>query len=292
MNKNYNKLIKEAQEANHSRDAQYLENHHILPRSLGGNDTPDNMVLLTAYEHFMAHYELFKSYDESQWQHEPMMRALLMMGCISPDHADRYVEAEKYQEAREAYAEFMRGDGNPMKNPESRQKVSETIKGSRMMFNPKSGIVKQIMKNNIQLFLKTGWEFGMPGHSEKVSGVNNGMHSNNRNTVWVCDGKSEKNIEDSELRKYIQLGWVHGRLKSPKQSKSKMAKNNPMYGKSPSKKHSKSLSSAARGKKNMYNPKDYTQTGRFIDNEIEEKLSMGWEFGFVTKKMLGAEAPK
>ena len=33
----------------------YLEKHHILPRSLGGSDNKDNLVELTAKEHFIVH---------------------------------------------------------------------------------------------------------------------------------------------------------------------------------------------------------------------------------------------
>jgi len=31
----------------------YIERHHILPRSLGGDDTDGNVVALTAKEHFI-----------------------------------------------------------------------------------------------------------------------------------------------------------------------------------------------------------------------------------------------
>lgn len=38
----------------------YYEKHHIIPKSLGGNDDTDNVVLLTAREHFIAHILLPK----------------------------------------------------------------------------------------------------------------------------------------------------------------------------------------------------------------------------------------
>ena len=41
-------------------DGKYYEKHHIKPRSLGGNDSEDNLVLLTAREHYLAHYLLWK----------------------------------------------------------------------------------------------------------------------------------------------------------------------------------------------------------------------------------------
>lgn len=36
------------------------ERHHIIPRSLGGTDDPDNIVRLTAREHILAHWALTK----------------------------------------------------------------------------------------------------------------------------------------------------------------------------------------------------------------------------------------
>ena len=33
----------------------YIEKHHIIPRSLGGNNSKNNIVSLTAREHFICH---------------------------------------------------------------------------------------------------------------------------------------------------------------------------------------------------------------------------------------------
>ena len=38
----------------------YSETHHIIPRSLQGNDEQNNLVKLTAREHFIAHWLLTK----------------------------------------------------------------------------------------------------------------------------------------------------------------------------------------------------------------------------------------
>ena len=38
----------------------YTERHHIIPRSLGGQDTIENLVSLTAREHFICHLLLVK----------------------------------------------------------------------------------------------------------------------------------------------------------------------------------------------------------------------------------------
>jgi hypothetical protein len=38
----------------------YTEKHHIIPKSLGGNDDISNIVSLTARQHFVCHWLLTK----------------------------------------------------------------------------------------------------------------------------------------------------------------------------------------------------------------------------------------
>lgn len=42
----------------------YFEKHHILPRCLNGDDSKENLVLLTAREHYIAHILLWKIYPK------------------------------------------------------------------------------------------------------------------------------------------------------------------------------------------------------------------------------------
>lgn len=42
----------------------YAEKHHIIPKSEGGLDEPDNLVNLTAREHYVAHLLLAKIYKD------------------------------------------------------------------------------------------------------------------------------------------------------------------------------------------------------------------------------------
>lgn len=45
----------------------YYERHHILPTCMGGGDEPENLVYLTAEDHFMAHLLLAKAYGGKLW---------------------------------------------------------------------------------------------------------------------------------------------------------------------------------------------------------------------------------
>lgn len=58
----YFKIIHNAKLRNKSnlKKLENMENHHIIPSSLGGNNEPENMILLTAKEHFICHLLLRK----------------------------------------------------------------------------------------------------------------------------------------------------------------------------------------------------------------------------------------
>ena len=45
-------------------DKGYYEVHHILPRSKGGKDDKENLVLLTMQEHIICHVLLYLAYPE------------------------------------------------------------------------------------------------------------------------------------------------------------------------------------------------------------------------------------
>lgn len=55
----YYNIIYKAQSRDESRSG-YFEKHHIIPKSLGGADNLDNLVKLTAREHFVCHLLLVK----------------------------------------------------------------------------------------------------------------------------------------------------------------------------------------------------------------------------------------
>lgn len=73
----YNNLIIKRQTV--LLENQYTENHHIIPKCLGGSNEKNNLVKLTPEEHFLAHQLLVKIYPE----HKGLKYALYLM-TISP----------------------------------------------------------------------------------------------------------------------------------------------------------------------------------------------------------------
>lgn len=59
----YDKLVETRKQRNWKPG---LEIHHIVPKSLGGNDDKDNLVNFTPREHFLAHWLLWKIHRNRQ----------------------------------------------------------------------------------------------------------------------------------------------------------------------------------------------------------------------------------
>lgn len=67
---NYKRIYEDLIESRKMRprlDGEYYERHHILPRCMGGGDEEENLIYLTAEEHFMAHMLLAKAYGGKLW---------------------------------------------------------------------------------------------------------------------------------------------------------------------------------------------------------------------------------
>lgn len=60
----------------------YKEKHHIVPKCVGGDDNPDNLVELTPEEHYVAHLLLIKIYPKNRL----LIHAAVMMTVSGKDH--------------------------------------------------------------------------------------------------------------------------------------------------------------------------------------------------------------
>jgi hypothetical protein len=109
-NKLYFKIISHA--ANTLSD--YTENHHILPKSLGGTDEITNLVRLTAREHFLCHYLLAKMYPMFSESWFKMNNAFIMMR--TNPYGNRYVNSRLYESLRKNFSIVMSANQTGSKN--------------------------------------------------------------------------------------------------------------------------------------------------------------------------------
>lgn len=105
----------------------YRENHHIIPRSLGGSDDAQNLVYLTAKEHYIVH--LLLPYMLIDPVHKRKMWAALrcMSKMISSTH-NRYVGSARFYQKAKENTDFghMRGKKH---STETKHKMSKDRKG-------------------------------------------------------------------------------------------------------------------------------------------------------------------
>lgn len=103
----YYKIIEKAKKEteNGNRHVGYFEKHHILPKSLGGSNDKNNLVKLTAREHFICHWLLVKIYDVGTNERYKMICAFWRMkNRRSKYHKEHYINSRAYEALRIEFA--------------------------------------------------------------------------------------------------------------------------------------------------------------------------------------------
>jgi 5-methylcytosine-specific restriction endonuclease McrA len=121
----------------------YSEKHHIIPRSLGGSDDANNLVSLSAREHFVCHVLLTKftiGVDKQK-----MLYAANMMSNAARAYQDRYINSRLHEMLK---SEFGVMHSNRLKgrklSEKHKSRISEAGKGR---FVTQETINKRILAN-------------------------------------------------------------------------------------------------------------------------------------------------
>lgn len=112
----YIDLILKAQSENRrklSKDHEnyiYYERHHFVPKCFGGDNSKENLVLLTAKEHFIAHKLLVEIYPENQ----QLIYALWMMSFCKTKERDYRVSSREYERNKILFSLSHSGENHPL----------------------------------------------------------------------------------------------------------------------------------------------------------------------------------
>ena len=143
----YDKIIQNAK----SRKATgYTEKHHIIPKSLGGSDTKTNLVELTAREHFICHWLLYKIYKDDKFNGPKMLKAFGMMLNVKNSTQCRYKSGVSV-----LYEKFKIALSNHRKNHSVG--VLNTQYGTRWIVNSENTESRKIHKDDA---IPYGWVYG------------------------------------------------------------------------------------------------------------------------------------
>ena len=167
----YNQIIERAK----SRQLEgYKEKHHILPKCLGGKDDKDNLVELTAREHFLCHMLLCEIYPNN----DKLWYALFLMAIGKNRHSktDPYkISSRTYESLR---LNFIKTAKKKIISEEQKSKISKANS-------------REICQYDFQGNLIRNWKSA----SEAERYMNNNPNANwkklNNNINDCCRGKQK-----------------------------------------------------------------------------------------------------
>jgi hypothetical protein len=144
----YNSIINKAK--NRLVDG-YCETHHIIPKSLGGSNLKENLVNLTAREHFICHLLLTKMYEGDA--KKKMIHAAWAMATLENDNQQRYkITSKIYESLRIKYAtlksETLKGKPGRKHSEETKKKLSLAHTGKKR--NPMSEKSKKKLSESMK----------------------------------------------------------------------------------------------------------------------------------------------
>lgn len=151
----YNKIINNRLE--NSLDV-YTEKHHIIPKSLGGNNKKSNLVRLTAREHYICHLLLTKIYKDNE-SHNKMIYAFFMMCNMESENQKRNfnINSRLYEKRKIEFSQLMR------------RKKSLENKKYMWIYNPSLKLCKRVVK---ETKIENGWIKGRIFNWEKFESKN------------------------------------------------------------------------------------------------------------------------
>ena len=122
----------------------YQEEHHIIPKCLGGTNDKENLIWLYAEEHYYAHKLLALE--------NPHNKAIIYgWHCLSTRNQIK-LSAEEYKEVKQAYSEIISGENHPMygrhHTKEAKRRISEFQKERKDTEETKEKKRQNFLKNN------------------------------------------------------------------------------------------------------------------------------------------------
>lgn len=191
----------------------YVERHHVIPKSEGGSNNPDNLVNLTAREHYVAHLLLAKIYDDFK-----MLAAVKYMQTRHNESRKFKFNSRLYAALRKRFAwkisEAYAGEKGywfgRRHSAEARQKMSDAKRGKPTWSKGKAMSDEQKKKLSKALRGEKNYWFGKHPSEEtlrKRSEAMQGRKNPNYGKHWWNDAITEIFCYE------CPEGFIPGRLK-------------------------------------------------------------------------------
>lgn len=201
--KHYDLLIQKAKLKN-VVEGEYYEVHHILPKCMGGSDRSDNLVKLTAREHFVAHALLYYAYKTPKLAHAWWC---MCMSSYRHNNNRKYTSLQ-YSEAKKAHSNAMKtytGEKNRFygKTHTEETKIKQKESLAKAMANDPERFVV-IQKNAAMVASKTFK--GVPKSPEQK--IKMGIKSKGNTTIKnIVTGECIR-VPSNTIKNYDPTVWV------------------------------------------------------------------------------------
>lgn len=168
----------------------YTERHHIVPKCMGGDNNPENLVKLTAREHFICHRLLIKMVDST-------LRNKLVYAAWQQSRSAKLknvpITSRTFAMLKEELSNTYAGRKRPLFSKEWRDNMSSSHKGEKnFMFNRNHSTetIEKMSRNRSGKCLGENNPFYGKTHSPDV--IKNIVESNKTEHVCPKCGKSGK----------------------------------------------------------------------------------------------------
>ena len=162
----------------------YVERHHILPKSMGGSNDKENIVHLSAREHFICHFLLPKFLYGTDYY--KMVYGFKMMANKSKTNRKRYFNSRLFEYYKKRFSEAS----------------STTSKNKVAIYSPSEDLEKQI---NIGEKIPEGFYEGRRPTSLETKSK---LSDNSKGRIWIHseDGMNKLLAPDEPMPDGFKLG--------------------------------------------------------------------------------------
>jgi len=197
----------------------YVETHHIIPKCMNGTNEPNNLVDLTAREHFLIHWLLHEMYPENS-----DLRYAFWSMCRNSNNQQRYKPSSRvYEYAKhkmlEIWVKFKPSDKQIIA-------INESVTGTKWYHKP-NGTNLRAFPNDPKI-VEEGWlpgRFGGKSISDNANKVKQKKYEgkklpstlNKRCSIDGVEFESAKAAADFHNMNEFSIRWIlQGRGKSQK----------------------------------------------------------------------------
>lgn len=202
----YNQIIERAQ--NRTLEG-YKEKHHILPKCLGGSNDKENLVELTAREHFLCHMLLCEIYPKEN----KLKHALFLMSIGKQRIKEKYyiIGSRVYERIKKEYSQFLIGKKQSQETKDKKSKKMKEIWENKDTYEKTQIAQKRwetrIINGTNTVSTKQAQNISKALKDRKTPWLTKTISQYNLKGIWIKDWESQ-----AEIMKHPHYGNIQGCL--------------------------------------------------------------------------------